>query len=70
MMLVGTLSTVIECDSLPDIKNGRVLLSGTTVGSTATYSCNKGFVLVGESTRICQSSGEWSGKEPVCRCKY
>ena len=67
MMLVGTLSAVIQCDRLSDIKNGRVVLSGTTAGSTATYSCNKGFVLVGESTRLCQSNGEWSGREPFCK---
>ena len=54
------------CERLPDISNGEVELSGRTVGSTATYSCNQGFVLVGSSTRICQSNGQWSGSEPSC----
>ena len=59
------------CERLPGISNGRVDLSGRTVGSTATYTCNQGFVLVGSSTRICQSNGQWSGSEPSCgRSRY
>ena len=54
------------CERLPDISNGQVDLSGRTVGSTTTYSCNKGFVLVGSSTRICQRNGQWSGSQPSC----
>ena len=60
----------VVCPSLPDPANGRVSLSGTTAGSTATYSCDRGFGLVGFSTRICQASGEWSGEEPTCERKY
>ena len=59
-------STGVECEPLPDIENGRVRLTGTTVGSTVTYRCNRGYVLVGRSTRECQASGEWSGQEPFC----
>lgn len=56
------------CGRLPAIRNGRVDLSGTAVGSTATYSCDQGFLLVGEATRRCQLNGEWTGNEPFCRC--
>ncbi len=55
------------CDPLPDIANGRVVLSGTFIGATATYSCNDGYILVGNAQRTCSSSGQWSGKEPSCR---
>ncbi len=58
--------TVLRCEELQDISSGRVVLSGTTVGSTATYSCNKGYILVGDYTRSCQFDGEWSGEEPFC----
>ncbi len=64
------LFVVIECNRLQDVLNGRVLLSGTTVGSTATYNCDKGFVLIGDSTRVCQRGGDWSGKEPFCEGSY
>ncbi len=63
------LNAVFSCDPLRDIRNGRVLFTGTTVDSTATYSCNKGYILVGEQTRTCQYDGQWSGEEPVCECK-
>ena len=55
------------CDPLPDPANGRVTISGTTVGSAASYSCNKGFQLEAGPTRICQPDGTWSGTEPFCR---
>ena len=65
----SSVTTAIECERLPDIENGRVILSGTIVGSTATYSCSSGYILVGDRTRTCQSSGRWSGSEPFCKCK-
>lgn len=55
-----------ECGVLQDPKNGIVKFAGTSVGSRATYTCNKGFTLMGQSSRICQSNGEWSGREPTC----
>ncbi len=58
---------VIECEQLEGIANGRVELTGTTVGSRATYSCDSGYLLVGDVSRTCQSSGTWSGNEPFCK---
>jgi len=60
---------VVECDQLRDIQNGRVVLTGTTVGSRASYTCNRGYLLVGDAVRKCQANGEWSGNEPVCKSK-
>ena len=39
---------------------------GLTVGSTATYNCSNGLVLLGNATRECLQSGNWSGLEPIC----
>ncbi|XP_064394225.1 uncharacterized protein LOC135341566 isoform X3 [Halichondria panicea] len=58
---------IVGCDRLSDPTNGDVSFTSTTVNSKATYSCNNGFILVGQTTRICQSTGEWSGKAPVCK---
>ena len=44
-------------------------LSGVTVGSTADYSCDEGFMLEGEAQRVCQKSREWSGVAPTCERK-
>ena len=59
--------TVVDCGRLSDPTNGDVSLRTTTFNSRAAYSCNNGFLLVGQTTRVCQSNGEWSGKAPVCK---
>ena len=60
------LSIAVDCGVLDDPENGEVSLTGTILGSKATYSCNSGYVLEGESTRVCQSNGKWSGEAPTC----
>ena len=62
-----TIFVVIDCGVLPNPTNGQVVLPSTVLGSTATYSCNTGFDLVGASTRICQADSTWSGAEPSCQ---
>ena len=62
-------SIAVDCGVLDDPENGEVSLSGTTLGSKATYSCNDRYVLEGESTRVCQSNGKWSGEAPTCERK-
>lgn len=51
-----------------DITNGMVSFSGdtTTPGSTATYTCNFGFVLNGDTSRTCQDNLTWTGSDPTC----
>ena len=62
MMSPSILSTAVDCGTLPDPVNGQVNdTAGTTFGQTATYSCNTGYDLVGNSTHMCQTTGVWSG---------
>ena len=65
---VFLLSTVVDCNALSDPANGQVSTTGTTFGQTATYSCDTGYNLVGDGTRTCQATGEWSGSAPTCQC--
>ena len=65
----------VDCNdpAVPD--NGMIdLPSGTTVGSPVMYNCSSGYVLNGDMTRWCLTSGEWSGKTPTCdpigKCIY
>ncbi len=59
--------TVIDCGSLADPVNGQVeISSGTTFGSTASYSCDTGYNLTGSTERTCGADGMWSLFEPVC----
>ena len=55
------------CPGLSAPENGSVSVSkGEDVGSIATYTCDEGFKLVGQSTRSCQENGAWDGTEPLC----
>jgi len=58
--------TASDCGRLKPPDNGDVQLTGTTIGSSATYSCSEGFNLEGDDVRVCLESGQWSGREPVC----
>ena len=60
---------VIDCGPLENPENGIVKFGGTIIGSRATYACNKGFTITGNSNRICQPNGDWSGQEPICSSK-
>ncbi|MCA9532348.1 MAG: hypothetical protein KC593_01670 [Myxococcales bacterium] len=56
----------VDCGSLSASAPLAVSLTSTTLGSTATYSCTGGDLLVGSSMRLCQADGSWSGAEPTC----
>ena len=60
-------SIVVDCESLSAPTNGAVNDSLTTYQSVATYQCNTGYNLIGESDRTCQADGNWSGVEPICQ---
>ena len=40
--------------------------SGTTFGSTVTYTCRPGYKRVGDRTITCLANGQWSASAPVC----
>ena len=66
--MIFLISTVVDCGNLTAPANGQVdLTSRTTFGQTATYSCNTGYNLVGDSTRTCEATGNWSGSAPFCQ---
>ena len=63
--------TAVDCGSLTAPANGSVNhTAGTTFKQTATYSCNTGYSLVGDSNRTCQAIGNWSGSAPTCQGVY
>ena len=47
-----------------------VMWNSLAPGGVATYSCDFGFFLVGNRTRICSSDGTWSGMAPTCEHKH
>ncbi|XP_011895947.1 PREDICTED: complement receptor type 2 isoform X1 [Cercocebus atys] len=65
----------LECPALPMIHNGHHTsenVSSIAPGLSVTYSCESGYLLVGEKIINCLSSGKWSAVPPTCeeaRCK-
>ena len=74
------LNSAITCDSLGSFANGVITYradrtSPFDLGTTATYSCNKGYYLEGEDVRTCVEDGSgvngiWSGSTPRCAGRY
>ena len=70
-MYVFLFYIVVNCGTLTNPANGQVAhTAGTTFGRTATYSCDSGYNLVGESVRTCLATGVWSGSAPTCQGSY
>ena len=60
-----SLMSISECGPLDQPCNGHVDFE-TAIGGVATYSCELGYELEGESSRVCLDSGEWDGIAPCC----
>ena len=71
--------TEIFCSESPAPQNGTMSIATASnenrysLGSVARYSCNTGFALVGQTTRVCEdtnggivTTGTWSGSLPTC----
>ena len=67
----GSLPSCIrnDCGDPGSVTNGQRQLTSTTVGSQVTYTCNEGYRQGGSRTRVCQSSGRWSGSAAQCTGK-
>ncbi len=53
--------------------NGRVTVNDPDllVGTMATYSCDQGYVLAGDTVRTCEERGDgtegtWNATQPTC----
>ena len=63
-----------QCPDPADPVNGMVTVTGTSVGDTATYTCNPGFELIGSASATCTqvdvNSAAYSPAPPECRREY
>ncbi len=69
-----TVAPPTTCSDLTSPTNGAIAYNmGTTSqrpeDTVATYTCNPGYTLNGDTTRTCGSDGMWSGSPPVCHRK-
>lgn len=59
----------VACDVPAEIPNGVIHFTSSErflAGAVANYSCELGYVLVGNSSRTCDPSGVWTGDAPHC----
>lgn len=64
------LPTDSQCSPPPAIANGRhsgQALAVFTSGTSVSYTCDPGYVLVGEAHLNCTSAGAWSAPAPRCQ---
>ncbi len=58
------------CPVLTFIPNGAINITNRTENGIATYSCHKGHLLAGNTTRRCKLGGKWTDDEPACKCTH
>ncbi|XP_064387965.1 uncharacterized protein LOC135336171 isoform X3 [Halichondria panicea] len=67
---IAVTCVAITCSALSLIADGRISYNQRGApfpfGTSATYFCNVGFTLKGDSNRECGRSGVWSGSDPMC----
>ncbi|XP_070615960.1 sushi repeat-containing protein SRPX2 [Erythrolamprus reginae] len=57
----------IRCHTLPALQHGSYQCSnGVKVDSHCHYSCQLGYHLEGDRSRVCSEEGRWSGSVPIC----
>jgi len=59
-------TTLLECDRTLTLLHGDVTYNGTTVGDGATFSCQLGYKLLGDSDTICLQNGTWQSRYVSC----
>ena len=69
-MHLVTFFTGADCSTPKQLCDGTVSYDYTGYNMVVVYKCDEGYSLIGSSTRVCQSSGEWSGEEPFCEGKH
>ena len=61
-----TVTLTFGCEGLANPTNGSVVVSnGGNAPSTATYSCDRGYALTGNATRMC-TVNTYNGTAPTC----
>uniref|UniRef100_A0A8C5H1U8 Sushi repeat-containing protein SRPX2 n=1 Tax=Gouania willdenowi TaxID=441366 RepID=A0A8C5H1U8_GOUWI len=57
----------MRCHLLPLIPHGRYTCTqGFVVDSRCDFTCDPGYRIDGQQSRICHHGGWWSGEQPVC----
>lgn len=58
---------IVKCEPLRTPLNSKMLLTKTTYKGYATFKCDDGFLLEGNSSISCLATGKWSADIPKCK---
>ncbi|GFO32178.1 fibropellin-1, partial [Plakobranchus ocellatus] len=56
-----------QLPSGPDNGSSNIDGDGTSYGTIVRFSCNDGYDLIGNTTMLCSSRGQWVGEMPMCK---
>nr|XP_042896382.1 protein lev-9-like [Parasteatoda tepidariorum] len=59
----------LHCEDLSPPEHGILKVTGEHFGQKASFSCQEGYWLAGNTERVCQGDAKWSGKQPECKLK-
>ena len=60
---------VISCNDPGTPTNGSRSGDDFTFSKRVSFKCDPGYKITGSESRICTSSGTWSGSQPICTGK-
>lgn len=58
---------IVKCDALKTPSNSRMQLTKLSYKGTAKFTCEQGFLLVGNDSLTCTDQGKWSAETPFCK---
>ncbi len=58
---------IVSCDAVNAPLNGIIVNMGQgTYGDSVSFSCNTGYMIVGNESITCLANGSWSASTPLC----
>lgn len=66
LLIFHSVPTVVLCDRPSVPPYAQISGDRRTVGSVIRYSCIGKRSIIGNTTRMCQLDGQWSGSPPHC----
>ena len=65
-LLLSTVVTGVGCSVVSPPEHSMVSQTGIAADSEVNYSCQQGFTLTGNKSRLCSEAGLWTGSQPLC----
>lgn len=64
--LILCFHSTVQCNSFPNIPGQAISMDSNNTATSATFTCEAGYSLIGVTLLTCLSNGSWSGNQPHC----